>query len=179
MPVTIKPSPDKFGRNQDATFISESALYGALVKAWETDALGYSMASGPSKSNKPILHSSFSGIESAQIPPIVPYGNGFVDGVIRAFQQDLHLTIRPDDVWLAIITQFSFYVNKNAETLRGQFVDHEGKLELEVGDLATPFFECDIAGLAQKFAILMKDKFVDPTVRDWLLPIFTTTTTTI
>ena len=42
----------------------------------------------------------------------------WVDGIIRAFQQDLHLTIRPDDVWLAILTQFSFYVNNIEEPFR-------------------------------------------------------------
>jgi hypothetical protein len=106
MQVTIRPSPDKAGHNKDATIKSERALYSALVKAWETDKMGYNLASGPSKANKPILHSSFGGLEAAQLSSVVPYGNGFVDGVIRAFQQDLHLSIRPDDVWLAIVTQF-------------------------------------------------------------------------
>lgn len=175
MQVTIRPSPDEAGHNKDATIKSERALYSALVKAWETDKMGYNLASGPSKANKPILHSSFGGPEAAQLSSVVPYGNGFVDGVIRAFQQDLHLSIRPDDVWLAIVTQFSFYVNAHAESLRGQLVKHEEKLEIQVGSSA-PFAELDVAGLSQLFVVEMKNHFTDPTVSDWLLPLFTTTT---
>ncbi|KAH8728132.1 hypothetical protein GQ44DRAFT_702671 [Phaeosphaeriaceae sp. PMI808] len=177
MPVTIRPSPDKVGRNSDATVSSEVTLYNELVKGWENDGIGYPMVSGSSsKAGKPVLHSSFSGFDTMGLGLIVPYRNGFVQGVIRAFQQDLHLKIRPDDVWLAIVTQFSFYVNKHAEALRKHFVNHDGKLELSAGDLTKPFFESDVAALAQQFPPLMKEKMVDPDVTDWLLPIFTTTT---
>jgi len=42
---------------------------------------------------------------------IVPYGNGFIETVVRAWQQNLHLTIRPEDVWLSIITQIRLYLD--------------------------------------------------------------------
>ncbi|KAJ7447961.1 hypothetical protein FB451DRAFT_1289441, partial [Mycena latifolia] len=61
---------------------------------------------------------------------IEPNKNGFVNTVMSAWGQHCGIVIRPDDVWLAIISQFSFYVNGNAELLRANFVAHEGKKEL-------------------------------------------------
>jgi hypothetical protein len=117
MPVTIRPSPEKVGQNNDMTFESEEALFSRLVRAWEAR---HDLPESESRANKPILHSSFRG--SLAPSSIVPYGNGFVNGVIRAFQQDLHLVLRPDDVWLAITTQFSFYVTTaHAEELRARY----------------------------------------------------------
>ncbi|KDQ55839.1 hypothetical protein JAAARDRAFT_208606 [Jaapia argillacea MUCL 33604] len=70
---------------------------------------------------------------------------------------------KPDDVWIAILTQLSFYINANAEELRSQFVAHEGKKQL-VG----------------KFALVMTEKLdenlVDKDLKEWIMPTFTTTT---
>jgi len=56
-----------------------------------------------------LLQSSFSSdpaeIEKANI---IPTPNGFVLSVVRAYGQHHDLVIRPDDVWIAILTQFSF-----------------------------------------------------------------------
>jgi hypothetical protein len=53
-----------------------------------------------------------------------------VNGTIRAFQQDLHLVLRPDDVWLAITMQFRFYVAGHAEEMRSKLVKHAGKMHI-------------------------------------------------
>ncbi|KAH9104508.1 hypothetical protein LEN26_008237 [Aphanomyces euteiches] len=53
--------------------------------------------------------------------------NGFVFGAIQAYNQHHNLIIRPDDVWLAIMVQFGFFVNGNAETLRDSLVKHQGQ----------------------------------------------------
>ncbi|KAF9529371.1 hypothetical protein CPB83DRAFT_875519 [Crepidotus variabilis] len=60
-----------------------------------------------------------------------------------------HLVLRPDDIWMAILCQFNFFVNANSEELRSSFVAHEGKKTLEV---------------------------VDKDLKDWILPNFSTTT---
>jgi hypothetical protein len=132
MPITIKPSPDKVGRNCDDTARTEHELYNALVNKWEPRDLQISREK--SKRGKEIIHSSFQDLGLRRSDHIISYGNSFVEGVMRAFQQDLHLVLRPDDVWLAISTQFSFYVNRNAEILRTLFVAHEGKEEVLVED---------------------------------------------
>ena len=109
MPVVIKPDPDsQSGKNRDVATSSPLNLL---------------LYSSGGHYRCPILHSSFSSQHDSggsTNPPssIVGNNNGFVHTVIRAWQQDLHLRIRPDDVWLSILTQFSFFVNKNAEELR-------------------------------------------------------------
>ncbi|KAJ7464187.1 hypothetical protein FB451DRAFT_1492456 [Mycena latifolia] len=40
---------------------------------------------------------------------VIPTRNGFVDTVILAYNKHHALVLRPDDVWLAILTQFNFY----------------------------------------------------------------------
>ncbi|KAJ6545437.1 hypothetical protein B0H19DRAFT_1266872 [Mycena capillaripes] len=103
---------------------------------------------------------------------IEPNENGFVNTVMSAYSQHHALVIRPDDVWLAIISQFSFFVNANAELLRANFVAHEGKKELEVeGPL-------DFAKLSRQMGDMIHKNVVDPSLREWILPKFSTTTTT-
>ncbi|KAJ6480078.1 hypothetical protein DFH09DRAFT_1107991 [Mycena vulgaris] len=68
----------------------------------------------------------------AKIPKIVPNANGFVATFLDAYTQDRALVIRPNDVWLAILSQFNFFVNTRAELLRASFVSHEGKKELVI-----------------------------------------------
>ncbi|KAJ7491492.1 hypothetical protein B0H11DRAFT_1673949, partial [Mycena galericulata] len=103
---------------------------------------------------------------------VVPNKNGFVKTVMSAYTHHYALVIRPDDVWLAIVSQFSFYVNGNAELLRANFVAHDGKKELVIGgppDFA--LLSCQMAGMIHK-------NVVDPDLRDWILPKFSTTTIT-
>jgi len=56
-----------------------------------------------------LLQSSFSSnaaeFESANI---VPNSNGFVNSLAAAYNQHHDLVIRPDDVWIAILSQFNF-----------------------------------------------------------------------
>ena len=129
MPVIIEPSPELVGRNADPTVHSAEGLLKHASKAW----LPYNRWTGeieqPEK--RRIIQSSFHEL-NANASPIIPYGNGLVNGIIRAFEQDLHLVLRPDDIWLSILTQFSMFVNGNSEHLRTQFVAHEGKKELAI-----------------------------------------------
>ncbi|KAK7058121.1 hypothetical protein R3P38DRAFT_3385198 [Favolaschia claudopus] len=94
--------------------------------------------------------------------------NSFVHTVIDAYNKHHALIIRPDDVWLAILTQFNFFVNANAEALRAAFVSHEGKRKLvitEDGNSET----LDFGAMARKMVDLVDE--------NWALPKFTTTTT--
>lgn len=47
---------------------------------------------------------------------------GLISLVIQAWENHHKLTLRPDDIWTALMVQFSFYVNANAEALRSSFV---------------------------------------------------------
>lgn len=102
--------------------------------------------------------------------------NGFVGTVIDCYNNHHNLVIRPDDIWTAILTQFSFYVNKNAEEFRSQFVNFDGTKELVVdivGTLRDAPYDVFVTKMTEK----IDENLVDKTVKDWILPNFTTTTT--
>lgn len=107
----------------------------------------------------------------------VATSNGFVNAAITAYNNHHHLTIRPEDVWISILAQFSHYVNANAEQLRSKFVAHEGKKELEVTDGAT-IFGYDFQRFIRMMNDMITENIVDPELREWILPSFTTTTET-
>eukprot|EP00971_Amphidinium_carterae_P027835 548725-Amphidinium_carterae.1 len=46
---------------------------------------------------------------------------GLVSTIVDAYNNHHELVLRPDDLWQAIVTQFSFYVNANGEALRDRF----------------------------------------------------------
>ncbi|KAF4616958.1 hypothetical protein D9613_008721 [Agrocybe pediades] len=107
-----------------------------------------------------ILQSSFDNLENDSWNKefdIIPQSNGFVDTVLHAYNQHRVLIIRPDDV----------------ETLRSHFVRQKGKKELTVkGDRRNVDYE----ELASKMTKKIEENVVDPALRAWVLPDFSTTT---
>ena len=120
---------------------------------------------------KELLQSSF---ETNEHVNISASSNGFVASAITAYSRHHHLRIRPDDVWTAILTQFSFYVNAHAEELRSRFVAHEGKTLLEV-KAAGNRYTVDFGRMAQRMTDHIDQNVVDPTLRGWIIPNFSTT----
>jgi len=117
------------------------------------------------------------GSGSSFFDDVMPQKNGFVRTVIEAYNQHRALIIRPDDVWLAILVQFNFFVNGNAELLREHFVSHAGKEKLVVEAIGNRN-TVDFATMSRQMTKLMETKVVDPDLRNWILPSFSTTTIT-
>lgn len=118
------------------------------------------------------LYSSFIDIE---VTPTDPKSNGFVDGVYAAYSSHHHLRLRPEDIWFAILTQLSFYINKHAEDLRDLFVSHEGKQVVVISRPGT----ADTVNFGEMATAMtgQMDKFIhDKEWKGWFLPNFTTTT---
>ncbi|GKT47892.1 uncharacterized protein ColSpa_08073 [Colletotrichum spaethianum] len=117
-------------------------------------------------------------VSDADNGTILACQNRFMYTVLRAWQQHLHLGLRPDDVWLAVLVQFNFFVNgaSRAEALRDRFVAHEGQHELVVGSGAGQAIEkIDVAASTELLVVLLRKKLVDANLTDWLLPTFSTT----
>jgi hypothetical protein len=106
---------------------------------------------------------------------ITPSRNGFVRAVYHAYSSHHHLVLRPDDVWFAILSQLSFFINAHAEELRAFFVEHEGKKKLEVMDVGT-IHTADFGKLAIWMTELIAKNVRDPELVDWTMPVFSTTT---
>ncbi|KAJ7764166.1 hypothetical protein DFH07DRAFT_902933 [Mycena maculata] len=113
---------------------------------------------------------------NAKHPNIVPSANGFVATLLDAYTQDRALVIRPDDVWLAILCQFNFFVVARAELLRANFVAHEGKEELTIVAMPATRYTVNYGDIADQMADLIEKNVVDPSLRAWATPNFTTTT---
>lgn len=100
---------------------------------------------------------------------IVPSSDGFFRGAVEAWAKHMHLVIRPEDVWFAILIQLSYYMVAHAEDVRHLFVSHSGTKELL------------IQGKTFDEIMRMVGGFIQTEVKtDWLLewiaPDFTTTT---
>jgi hypothetical protein len=106
---------------------------------------------------------------------IAPSKNGFVISAWQAYSSHHHLTIRPDDIWFAILSQLNFYINKNAEALRDHFVAHEGQKELTIQQGGT-IDTVDFGVFARSMTGLIQENVKDPDLRDWIMPAFSTTT---
>ncbi|KIK51624.1 hypothetical protein GYMLUDRAFT_88968 [Collybiopsis luxurians FD-317 M1] len=160
MPVTFRPAKHR------AKSISREPS-----SAGSTDALEFLKAACYDQYQKSdeVLQSSIG------TTPTIPASNGFVDAVTKAYNQHHALSIRPDDVWIAILTQFNFYVNANAERLRSHFVEHEGKKELWVTAVGSRY-TVDFGYLARLMTGELRKNVKDPSFCDWILPKFTTTT---
>ncbi|KAL5094062.1 hypothetical protein Trisim1_008173 [Trichoderma cf. simile WF8] len=176
--AVTKPNPGIIGVNKDKPVTSSAELLRRTSKAWTIDASDARRARTNKKTgpeSRQVLFQSFEDMDKNNVS-LVPYRNGFVDGIIRAFQQDLHLILRPDDVWLAIMVQFGFYVNGRAEEMRRFFVTHEGKKQLVVNTGPVSPLSVDFKKLAQAFADLIERNVIDPDFKSWMLPNFSTTT---
>jgi hypothetical protein len=169
MPAIVRPRPERAGTNKDHHVSSSAELLSCISESW-------AVPGGLPEASR-IMESSFSDLDAEvkspfKLVPPVAYQNGFVMGILRAFQQDLHLVLRPDDVWLAIITQFSIYLNAVdvSEDLIPMFClskAHERKKELII-DLDKPNF-------TQQMAQSIQNKVNDGGLKNWMLPGFTTT----
>lgn len=124
-----------------------------------------------------ILQHSFSDSDFRGREPILPKSNGLVDAIRDAYNTHHALSVRPDDVWIAILTQFNYFVNANAEQLRSSFVKHKGKKELTITSGGNRY-TVDFGDMAVQMTGQLKENLSDPSLCDWILPKFSTTTPT-
>ncbi|KAG1734608.1 hypothetical protein EDB19DRAFT_1638957 [Suillus lakei] len=120
-----------------------------------------------------ILHSSM------RIPfeDVKPHRNGFVHTILECYNDHRALIIRPDDVWLAIMTQFSCFVNGNAEAFQSLFL--EGKKELSLvmqQKRGEEDWDRVVRTLVATVNEHIQENVIDPELRQWIIPAFSTTT---
>ncbi|KAJ7057616.1 hypothetical protein C8F01DRAFT_1060595 [Mycena amicta] len=124
-----------------------------------------------------IIQFGLTGVESESssdtIQNIIPSSNGFVYTLIKAYNEHHGLVLRPDDVWLAILAQFNAFVNANAELLRASFVAHDDKQNLTIENGPDGV---DFADMARRMGELIQKNVLDPGLREWAVPEFSTTT---
>ena len=102
--------------------------------------------------------------------------NGMVGTLMAAYNSHAPLVLRPDDLWVAIVSAFGYYVNTHAEVMRRTFVEHDGKKDLTVTlDAAAAAADIDWPAAVERMTQAM-DRDVKGDVLAWITPDFTTTT---
>lgn len=146
----------------------------AFSRAFESDVFDSAGIPRPVQGGtKPLAHIIQSSEASACV---IPTRYGLVSAALDAYNRHHNLILRPDDVWQAILTQFSFYVNANAEELRDCFVDFDGKKTLVIV-MGGTLFSANFATFANRMVDeQIATNLKSPDVTTWLLPKFSTTT---
>ncbi|KAK6543675.1 hypothetical protein TWF694_000412 [Orbilia ellipsospora] len=163
MPVTLTPSTVK----------PEDYFYKSSRANKPGDILKVPIQRGIPHACKEIFQSTFTEnlLNSRHVHPS---SSSFVYAAINAYNYHHHLVIRPDDVWITILTQFSIYVNDHAEELRSMFVNHEGQKKLVV-QAAGSRYTVDFGALTVAMGRKIEEDVKDPELRSWLIPDFSTT----
>ncbi|KAI0777923.1 hypothetical protein BC629DRAFT_1594648 [Irpex lacteus] len=161
MPVTFRP----------ATHVANS--FTTEPKITSLDLLRTSCESQPASCDE-LLQSFIGSGPEATSNDLVSADTGLVATVLAAYNNHHALVLRPDDVWIAILVQFNFYVNAHAEELREKFVAHKGKQEVVVKAVGTRY-TVDFGSLAAQMTGEMDKFIVDRSFKEWILPRFSTT----
>ncbi|KAI8714843.1 hypothetical protein NCS52_01205200 [Fusarium sp. LHS14.1] len=111
-----------------------------------------------------LLLSSFSNLENTY-----PSSDGFIRGALDAWAHHQHFQLRPDEVWLEILSQLNFYMGAHAEDLRDLFVSHAKKEDILVKEVS---WENIIAAFGGEIQKRVKTEWL----LDWIMPGFSTTT---
>lgn len=161
MPVTVYPA-----RHPARAWTAQAATS-------EQDLLASSCRDEAGRCRR-VLGSSF---VAARADHVSPSPNGLVWAAYHAYSGHHHLALRPEDVWFAVLAQLGFYVNAFAEELRSLFVAHAGREELVVRASGT-LQAFSLGPMAVALTREMDKHLVDPGLRQWIMPAFTTTTDT-
>jgi hypothetical protein len=165
MPVTIKTAshaPKKWNLGGKE----------ATTSATSPECLVQLACPSEHRRSETIIQSSFNSEDlSSSEAPIYASSNGFVRAVVSAYCNHHHFTIRPEDVWFSILTQLGFFVNAHAKDRRSFFVSQEGKKEPRVDGVDT----LDFGAMAVRMTGLIAKNVVDPELRTWIMPDFSTT----
>jgi hypothetical protein len=129
------------------------------------------------KRNDEILIKNNDSTNNLMLPAL---GNGLLGTIYRAYCDHVPLSLRPDDIWTAIITSFGNYVKNNSEEMKHCFVEHTGRKQLVVRVVSQDLMNTTredwnifLGLMANEIKLNVKSDIVD-----WIVPSFSTTTET-
>ncbi|KAM9988589.1 hypothetical protein ACTFIZ_003722 [Dictyostelium cf. discoideum] len=110
---------------------------------------------------------------------IIGSSNSFIYSAWDAYNYHHHLEIRPDNIWMAIISQFSLYLNKYNKELQDKFIDFQiennEKKELKLYT-DYPILDAPFDKLVMDMVEQIGNNIKDPSIKDWIIADFSTTT---
>jgi hypothetical protein len=206
MGVLIKLQKEKAGVNNDAAVPLRGEILKEILSQW---SIPYALPTGLNQepADEPVVMGySIHGPEGSV--EMIPYGNGFVTGLIRAYHQGLHLRLAPEDVWLSILSQlrvciFKLYPLQTTHSIQklsnpryqdlltifqayayrhpGSIPGFSSSLDLNFDlsiNLDSDLETIESTLLDEKLSGLANIVVNDDDLREWFTPNFSTTTTT-
>ena len=150
MPVTVK-----------------SASYGASKSIYISSGLHNLM-------NTTHIARSFFGYEKVTGSNVIVLANGLVHTAIHAHRHNHHLSIRPEDVWFAILSQLNIWLSAQAEEAPVKFVAHACQKDLTI-TIQNGTGAAGMEELTSEVGRKIDNNVSDPELREWITPTFTTT----
>jgi hypothetical protein len=170
--TNLSPIPVKdLTVNNISSAVASTQLYGSFYKPAPFDDTSVTGTTDTVPSIELIRGSDVEADKTIRASPF-----GLVGTVSAAYAGHHNVAIRPDDIWVTIQAQFSAYVNSRAEELRDFFVNFEGKEALEIRIAGRNIYNLDWSFIPPRFLDLIAERIKDPSLREWFLPGFTTTT---
>ena len=161
-------------RGQAAPFRSALSSHHAYTRTFSKPS------NNPSRGSRQPMESTPSTMVQTSQPPqgeCFSTRTGLVGAAMSAYNTHHNLHLDPNHVWLTILSQFGAYINckDRAEQLRDRIVDFEGKKELVVHSNGT-LFTADFGVMAMSITDEIAANIKDPSLREWFLPGFSTST---
>lgn len=102
---------------------------------------------------------------------IVPSSESFVRGAIQAWADNLHLVLRPDEVWFTILSQLFFYVNRSGNNTSSALFEPRRSNSEPMTLTDFEWFR-----VIQDFKYEAESRCKAPWLMMWAMPNFTTST---
>ncbi|KAG8903601.1 hypothetical protein FRB99_002952 [Tulasnella sp. 403] len=109
---------------------------------------------------------------------LTPHRNGFVRAILDAYAGHHHVVLRPDDVWIAILSQFKYYLQAHPQVAKQHFLpDHpeEGARKAHQVYALGSSGSINVAAVANQMTRELQAQVADSSFRDFILPSFSTT----
>lgn len=93
---------------------------------------------------------------------------------LQAYNHHHPLILSPDDIWISIMCALASHIDRNAESMRNLFVNHQGQIELTAYGFGN-IHSADYSDLVNQLTVQIDNNTKDD-IRDWVECSFTTTT---
>lgn len=115
-------------------------------------------------------------VPESDLEYLTPHRNGFLRTILDAYAGHHHVVLRPDDLWIAVLSQLNYYLH--ADAARAYFLPNhpEGSNKKEIP--ITFIGSADTVNIAVVVNQMTRDlqaQIADSTYRDFILPTFSTT----
>lgn len=117
-------------------------------------------------------------VPESDLEYLTPHRNGFLRTILDAYGGHHHVVLRPDDLWIAVLSQLNYYFHTHPDAARAYFLrsstEGSNKKEIPISFIGSAD-TVNIAVVVNQMTRDLQAQIDDPTYRDFVLPTFSTT----